>query len=188
MKVLKFMSAAVAAFSIAAACGSAVAQDSEATPEKLALAREVFQTTNLPQMMDGLSAMTNGMSRSLASKLPEAQQAKMAAFQQAMHEEMKQHFVPKMVDQMATLYAKNFSEAELRSIIAFYKSPTGQALLQKMPALMQQLSPLIMQDVPELMRGTVNRYCVETTCTAEERGTFEKNLGAFYGTDPGAAH
>lgn len=35
------------------------------------------------------------------------------------------------------LYADTFTEEEMRGIIAFYKSPTGQALLEKQPLLMK---------------------------------------------------
>jgi uncharacterized protein len=37
-----------------------------------------------------------------------------------------------------TVYAGNFSAAELRDLIAFYKTPTGQKLLEKTPLIAQQ--------------------------------------------------
>ena len=43
-----------------------------------------------------------------------------------------------MVDGVATIYANNFSAAELRDIEAFYRQPTGQKLLEKSPAIAQQ--------------------------------------------------
>ena len=36
-------------------------------------------------------------------------------------------------DEVARLYATNFSEQELKDILAFYKSPAGQKLLQEQP-------------------------------------------------------
>jgi uncharacterized protein len=41
---------------------------------------------------------------------------------------------PRMTD----LYAEAFTEPEIRDMIAFYKTPTGQKALAKMPVLMQQ--------------------------------------------------
>jgi uncharacterized protein len=35
------------------------------------------------------------------------------------------------------VYQKSFTQAEVDGLIAFYKTPTGQALLTKMPAVMQ---------------------------------------------------
>ena len=43
-----------------------------------------------------------------------------------------------MVDGIAAIYATNFTAAELRDIEAFYRQPTGQKLLEKMPVISQQ--------------------------------------------------
>jgi hypothetical protein len=43
-----------------------------------------------------------------------------------------------MVDNIATVYASNFSAGELREIEAFYRQPVGQKLLEKSPVLAQQ--------------------------------------------------
>jgi len=46
--------------------------------------------------------------------------------------------VNELEDALAAIYASNFSAAELRDLIAFYKSPTGQKMLQKTPSIAQQ--------------------------------------------------
>ena len=43
-----------------------------------------------------------------------------------------------MVDGIAAIYATNFTAAELRDMEAFYRQPTGQKMLEKMPAISQQ--------------------------------------------------
>jgi len=43
-----------------------------------------------------------------------------------------------MVDNIATVYASNFTAGELGEIEAFYRRPVGQKLLEKAPALAQQ--------------------------------------------------
>jgi uncharacterized protein len=43
-----------------------------------------------------------------------------------------------MIDDIATVYANNFTVAELGEIEAFYRQPVGQKLLQKSAALAQQ--------------------------------------------------
>ena len=40
-------------------------------------------------------------------------------------------------DLIAGIYARNFSIAELNDVAAFYRTPTGQKLLEKLPAVMQ---------------------------------------------------
>jgi hypothetical protein len=177
MKRLVMISAAIAVF---AACGAARAQtDAGETPEKLALAREVFQSVNMPQMMDSITAVTNNMQQSLIRQGTPEQQQKVAIFQRAMNAQMKEVFIPKIVDQMAHGYARTFTEGELRDIIAFYQSPTGRSMTAKMPAMMRAFTPMIMQDVPELLRGTFTRYCAETPCTPEERADLDKALARF---------
>ena len=43
-----------------------------------------------------------------------------------------------MGELIAGIYAQNFTVAELREVIAFYRGPTGQKLLEKTPAIAQQ--------------------------------------------------
>ena len=46
--------------------------------------------------------------------------------------------VKELEDAVVVVYASNFSATELRDLTAFYKSPTGQKLLQKTPFVTQQ--------------------------------------------------
>ncbi len=43
-----------------------------------------------------------------------------------------------MAPQLTKLYAETFSEAELKEMAAFYKTPTGQKAMAKMPELTQR--------------------------------------------------
>jgi uncharacterized protein len=43
-----------------------------------------------------------------------------------------------LVDLMAAVYARNFTAAEIRQVIAFYRGPVGQKFLEKMPAIAQE--------------------------------------------------
>jgi hypothetical protein len=44
-----------------------------------------------------------------------------------------------MTEMAAVLYATNFTVAEMKDIIAFYRGPAGQKLLTKAPVITQQL-------------------------------------------------
>jgi hypothetical protein len=61
-----------------------------------------------------------------------------------------------MKPKLAKLYADNYTEAELRDILAFYQTPTGQKTIAKMPVLMQESMAMSMQGVqanmPEFQR------------------------------------
>jgi hypothetical protein len=179
----RFLTVLAAAAALSTANAAWAQGDTSETPEKLALARMAFQLVNMPQMMDGITGMMAGLEQSTLAKSPTAEQQvaqkKAADFRKAMLEEMKENFIPKMVDQMSHVYAKTFSEGELRDILAFYQSPTGQAMIQKTPAMMREMAPAMVSDLPEFMRGTINRYCTENTCTAEDHAAFDKTLAAF---------
>lgn len=56
----------------------------------------------------------------------------------------------KIKDEYIALYAETFTEEELKGLIAFYKSPAGQAFVAKQPELMRrsvQINQRIMMNV-----------------------------------------
>jgi hypothetical protein len=63
-----------------------------------------------------------------------------------------------MKPKLAKLYADNYTEAELKDIIAFYQTPTGQKTLAKMPVLMQQSLTMSMSLLQEhVLHGLAGR-------------------------------
>ena len=61
----------------------------------------------------------------------------------------------KLKPQFVDMYADVFTEDELRQVVTFYKSPGGQALLSKMPQLMQRSMTMmqgLMADLPAHMQ------------------------------------
>jgi hypothetical protein len=60
----------------------------------------------------------------------------------------------KMKEDYITLYADTFTEEELKGVIAFYKSPAGQAFLKKQPELMKRSmemsQKLMLQVMPKI--------------------------------------
>ena len=65
-----------------------------------------------------------------------------------------------MAELFAQVYVRNFSVAELRDITAFYRTPTGQALLAKMPIVMQQ-SMLAGQQFGQAIAADLQKRVVE---------------------------
>lgn len=49
------------------------------------------------------------------------------------------------------VYQDNFSEAELSELVAFYKTPLGQAMLTKMPAVTESLTRSIREQLQRLL-------------------------------------
>ena len=57
----------------------------------------------------------------------------------------------KMKDDYITLYAETFTEDEMKGMIAFYKSPAGQAFIKKQPELMKRSVELSQKKMLKLM-------------------------------------
>ena len=43
-----------------------------------------------------------------------------------------------VIDQIAAVYARTYTADELREAVALYRGPTGQKIVQKLPALLQE--------------------------------------------------
>ena len=66
----------------------------------------------------------------------------------AMQEQLSWEKMEPMVLQM---YKNTFTEEEIDGMLVFYKTPAGQAVINKMPKLMQEIPPMIMQMVKGLL-------------------------------------
>jgi hypothetical protein len=67
----------------------------------------------------------------------------------------------KVKDDYISLYAKAFTDEELKGAIAFYKSPVGQAFIKKQPELMQQSMQLSQQRVLKVI-PKIQALCEES--------------------------
>jgi hypothetical protein len=56
---------------------------------------------------------------------------------------------PAVKEDLIRMYTAEFTEAELKEVTAFYRTPTGKKAVQKMPVLMQKGAELGMKRVQE---------------------------------------
>jgi hypothetical protein len=107
------------------------------TPDAMAAARSLVNTMKLADQYKALlPAILLGLKPALTQDRPEIEQD-----YDAMMPMIADAFTPyytSMVDGVAAVYAGNFTAAELRDIEAFYRQPTGQKMLEKMPVVGQQ--------------------------------------------------
>lgn len=63
---------------------------------------------------------------------------------------------PTLEPEYAKLYANTYTEQEIDDMLAFYKSPTGQVMVEKTPMLMQQANAIAQQHttavIPQIQR------------------------------------
>lgn len=155
-------------------CALVAANAQEAiNPEKRALVKELYTLLHmdkqmeqiLEQMQSVLPNMIDQTSSDLSDLKPEdqAEMKKLLAGSSArlysrMREEISKRLdLAAITEQMfVPVYAKYFSEDDLRALITFYKSPTGQKMVALTPTLfresMQQVAELLMPKLMPLTR------------------------------------
>jgi hypothetical protein len=65
-----------------------------------------------------------------------------------------------MIDKIAGVYANNFTAAELNEVAAFYRGPTGQKFVQRLPGIMQA-SLTIGQQFGQQLAGDLRQRMIE---------------------------
>jgi uncharacterized protein len=115
------------------------------SPDAMTAARSLVTTLKLSDQYKALlPGVLLGLRPALTQDRPEIERD-----YDAMMPMLVEAFAPyysAMVDGAATIYANNFTVAELRELEAFYRQPVGQKLLAKSQALAQQ-SAQVGQDV-----------------------------------------
>jgi uncharacterized protein len=139
----------------------AIPPDQQATKQQLAKLFEVMkvreQTASMMQMLTGtiqqevrqqVKEMTRNQSAS-GSLTPEQQAALDAVTNRFLEKAQNLFTVDEMLDDMATLYQRNFTREDVDAYIAFYSTPAGQHLLKTTPIIMQEYMPVMMQRVQQ---------------------------------------
>jgi uncharacterized protein len=106
-------------------------------PDAMTAARSLVTTMKLPDQYRALlPGILLGLRPALTQDRPEIERDFDATLPTIV--EAFAPYYNAMVDNIATVYANNFTAGELREIEAFYRQPVGQKLLQKSAALAQQ--------------------------------------------------
>lgn len=130
--------------------------DSETKRAKL---NELVNVMDMDSMVDQMYSQMELMMQNMSTQMG-VQPSEQAIFDEYYN---KMSFVikedmswAKMEPLMVDIYSRNFSEKEIDDMLAFYKTETGQSLLLKMPAVMQesmQMSQTLMQaSIPRIQQ------------------------------------
>jgi hypothetical protein len=107
------------------------------SPEAMTTARSLATTLKVADPYKAmLPATMMGLRRALTQERPEIERD-YDALMPTIENAYKPYYAA-IVDDIATVYANNFTVGEMRAIEAFYRQPVGQKLLEKMPAILQQ--------------------------------------------------
>jgi hypothetical protein len=108
------------------------------SPDAMTAARSLVTTMKLPEQYKALlPAILLGLRRTLTQDRPEIE-----SDYDSMKPMVDAAFTPyytAMLDDVAAIYANNYTVAEMRDMEAFFHRPVGQKYLEKAPAVTQQI-------------------------------------------------
>lgn len=135
-----------------------VATAAHAAPPSEASIDELLAVTRVQRMLDGMFVnMDHVMRQSMASAVgnrpvsPEQQRVLDAApgkFMEVMREELSW---ARMRSLYVEVYRDTFTQEEVDGLLAFYRTPTGAAFVEKMPVVMQKSMSVMQARLGPLM-------------------------------------
>ena len=177
MKRLAIILAAVGALAMAGAAPRPALAQSPASaqpdPVRLDLARRLQELAGGRAQADAqMKAMFGAMQKGLAKAMPPEQSRLTAQIYDDLLQQMID-LMPRILDLSALVWAENYTEKELRDLLAFQMSDSGRSIAHKSlivhAQVMAEMMPLVVAMLPEMMRKTTERVCQEARCSPEQR-------------------
>ena len=165
--------ALVATPATAAPASTSAAVD-DIDPAKVALVKELLKTVRAEAMINQIMANMLDRMDLTGGKRVSAQQE--AAIQQLMGS-VKRGFartMPEMFDAMIPVYARIYTEKELKDVIAFFKTPSGQSYLAKSVEASAESMQAISGIIPRYVAYAEEDYCSRVACGDAERQMFDQ--------------
>lgn len=122
---------ATVVLALAVASPAAYAQQ-QPSPAAISTAKELIAATGATQLFNPLIAGVVEQAKLLYLQQNPQLSKDLNDISAKMRTDLQPRF-SELSDEVARLYASNFTEQELKDILVFYKSPSGQKLLQAQP-------------------------------------------------------
>jgi hypothetical protein len=126
------------------------AQQAAPSPEALAAAKEMMTLVSGDVLQQTHTAIMNQALRPIENH-PEITPEKMRELRAVMEKVTLRHLTTMLADAPA-IYAKYLTVAEMREIIAFYRTPTGTKTLKVFPQVMPEVFALMQSRMPQMQR------------------------------------
>ena len=140
---------------LAAGTASFWAQTPPAASDKMAKIEEMFQITKPEQMLQQMMQQMHAMQAAQLDKTNLTPEKKAQAEQamQKMSRVLEERLSWEKLKPIYTkIYDETFTSEELSGIVAFYKSPAGRAMVEKMPVLMSKSMTAVQQQMGDVMQ------------------------------------
>jgi hypothetical protein len=129
------------------------------SPEAVAAAHDLIVTMRAADYFKAIMpAIMQNMKPAIVQNRPEVERdydAVMPLLLEGMNARVNE-----IIDQIAAIYARNFTAEELREVTAFYRGPTGQKFVQKLPAITQE-SMVVGQRFGQAVGGEIRARMIE---------------------------
>ena len=126
----------LAAVTVALVAFGPAAHSQQPSAAALATAKQLIASTHATTMFDPLIAGVVEQAKLLYLQQNPALSKDLNEIAAQIRTDLTPRFV-ELSDEMARLYATHFTEPELKAILAFYQSPTGQKLLEQQPTVIE---------------------------------------------------
>lgn len=162
MKILRM----VAVFAVVALSGvpiglQPVAAQDAATPEALQAARDLMAVLNKETLHQMVGKMIEQVwpviERGLRTKQPKISDGVVAELRSE-YERIQLDYVSGILADTPVIYARHFSAAELRELLAFYRTPLGEKSLRELPQITAEAIAIIVPRVQQVRTQTMDAF------------------------------
>lgn len=131
----------------------------QAAPPSDESINQLLEVSKAGKLMDSVWAQMDGFMKSSMQQVTKGKPVN--ADEQAIMDKQQSKMIAIMKDELSwdkmkegfvQVYRETFSQDEIDGIIAFYKSPAGQAFIDKQPALMKNTMTLMQQRMGPMMK------------------------------------
>ena len=137
-----------------------VASAQQPSPAAVALGRELVELKGGAGMFDPI--VVNVVEQTKGALLQTNPQ--LAKDLNDVSTQLRNEFAPRraeLINEAGRLYAVAFTDAELKDMIAFYKSPLGKKMLEREPVVLDQTFNFMQQWAPRVGEEVMNRFRAE---------------------------
>lgn len=149
----------VAAVVVAALLGAAPAASQSASPDAEAAARELLTTMRMADQLKAILPLVMQQLRpAIVQGRPEVERdldALMPTLLELVNQRSSQ-----LVEATTTIYVRHFTPEEMRQLTAFYRTPAGQKLLEKLPVITQE-SMAVGQKFGQVVAAELQKRVIE---------------------------
>ncbi len=158
MKISLTRLAPVVAIACQVLAGAALAQ--QPTPAAIATAKELVELKGGSQMFDPvIASIVEQTKGALLQTNPQ-----LAKDLNEVAAQLRTEFTPRrdeLMNEAAKRYAARFSDAELKELVTFFKSPLGKKMITQEPQVLDETFSFVQQWGPRVAEEAMNRYRAE---------------------------